>query len=60
MSTWHKSTYSESGSHCVEARNHERGADVRDARNREAGFLSFPADEWRVFLGCSRKACPRR
>ncbi|GAA0979907.1 MULTISPECIES: DUF397 domain-containing protein [Nocardiopsidaceae] len=56
MNAWHKSTYSESGSHCVEAREHESGADVRDARNREAGFLSFPADEWRVFLGCSQAA----
>ncbi|GAA1071865.1 DUF397 domain-containing protein [Nocardiopsis exhalans] len=47
---WHKSSYSDSGSQCVEVREHESGADVRDTVNREAGHLSFPAAEWRALV----------
>ena len=52
MSTWHKSSYSGgNGGDCVEAREHESGADVRDTQNREAGHLSFNAGEWSALLG---------
>ncbi|WP_160049944.1 DUF397 domain-containing protein [Nocardiopsis sp. FR4] len=47
---WHKSTYSNGATNCVEAREHARGADVRDTQNRVLGFLSFPAEEWQRFL----------
>ncbi|GAB2495264.1 DUF397 domain-containing protein [Nocardiopsis aegyptia] len=53
MNTWHKSTYSENGSHCVEVKETARGADVRDTQNREAGHLSFPAGEWSALLRAS-------
>lgn len=52
MNTWHKSSYSGgNGGDCVEAREHIGGADVRDTQNREAGHLSFGADEWSALLG---------
>ncbi|WP_116243922.1 DUF397 domain-containing protein [Nocardiopsis sp. FIRDI 009] len=50
MNTWHKSTYSENGSHCVEARETKNGADVRDTQNRELGHLSFSPSEWSAFV----------
>ncbi|WP_304451117.1 DUF397 domain-containing protein [Nocardiopsis sp. YSL2] len=50
MNTWHKSTYSENGSHCVEVQETARGAHVRDTQNREAGHLSFPAGEWSALV----------
>ncbi|MET9795997.1 DUF397 domain-containing protein [Nocardiopsis alba] len=50
MSDWHKSSYSTSGSNCVEARERTSGADVRDTQNREAGYLSFSSDEWTALL----------
>ncbi|MFE3461136.1 DUF397 domain-containing protein [Nocardiopsis aegyptia] len=47
---WHKSSYSNTGSQCVEVRETSRGADMRDTVNREAGHLSFPAGEWSALL----------
>lgn len=47
---WHKATYSANGSHCVEAREHTRGADVRDSQNRDLGKLDFDAHEWNALL----------
>ncbi|WP_116248579.1 DUF397 domain-containing protein [Nocardiopsis sp. FIRDI 009] len=51
--TFHKSSYSTSGSHCVEV---SEGLDtlVRDTQNRDKGTLSFPASEWCALLGASR------
>lgn len=51
MNRWHKSTHSPNGSDCVEAREHESGADVRDTKHREAGHLSFPIAEWAALVG---------
>jgi len=50
VSDWHKSSYSTSGSNCVEVRETPSGADVRDTQNRDAAVLSFPAAEWRALL----------
>lgn len=50
MSEWHKSSYSNDGGHCVEARETPSGADVRDTQNRGAATLSFPSAEWRALL----------
>ncbi|NYI94040.1 hypothetical protein HNR12_000317 [Streptomonospora nanhaiensis] len=50
-SQWRKSTYSGPRGDCLEARVGDNGtALVRDTRNREAGFLAFPAAEWAAFL----------
>ena len=48
--TWHKSTYSDGGSNCVEVRESASGADVRDTQNRELGHLTVPPAEWVAFL----------
>ncbi|WP_017543824.1 DUF397 domain-containing protein [Nocardiopsis prasina] len=50
MSDWHKSSYSGGSNECVEAREHQGGADVRDTQNRELGHLSFTRTEWRSFV----------
>lgn len=55
MSTWHKSSYSENSSHCVEVRETPSGADVRDTVNRAAATLSFPASEWRALLAAETR-----
>ncbi|MCY9787049.1 DUF397 domain-containing protein [Nocardiopsis sp. EMB25] len=43
---WHKSTYSPSGSDCVEVREHESGAEVRDTKHRDLGSLAFGTEQW--------------
>ena len=50
MSDWHKSSYSGGTNECVEAREHQAGADVRDTQYRELGHLSFNRAEWSVFV----------
>ncbi|MDE3720442.1 DUF397 domain-containing protein [Nocardiopsis sp. N85] len=47
---WHKSTYSDGGANCVEARESVAGADVRDTQNRSAGHLSFDRVEWAALV----------
>lgn len=47
---WGKSTYSSGSQNCVEAREYEGGAAVRDTQNRELGHLSFGAGEWSALL----------
>lgn len=48
---FHKSSYSGNRQDCVEvARNPVVGAAVQDTKNREAGYLAFPAAEWKAFL----------
>jgi len=51
---FHKSSYSNDGGHCVEVRE-GRDTLVRDTQNREAGTLSFPADEWRALLAAEAR-----
>ncbi|MBB6172127.1 hypothetical protein HNR23_002187 [Nocardiopsis mwathae] len=54
-SMWHKSTYSSGGTNCVETREHEHGADLRDSQHPGLGFLSFGAREQSVFLAAVRE-----
>lgn len=54
MTDWHKSSYSGGNNECVEAREHQTGADVRDTQNRELGHLSFTRAEWNAFIETSR------
>ncbi|MGW9349759.1 DUF397 domain-containing protein [Nocardiopsis flavescens] len=51
--TWHKSSYSGGTNDCVETREHQSGADVRDTQNREAGHLSFSRTEWLAALAAT-------
>lgn len=46
---FHKSTYSNDGSHCVEVKEGSHTL-VRDTQNRDEGALSFPAGEWTALL----------
>ena len=45
-----KSSYSENGPQCVEARDVPTRVDVRDTANRDAGCLTFTLAEWQAFL----------
>lgn len=46
-----KSSYSGSTTqNCVEVAELPNGAAVRDSQHRDAGYLVFPAAEWRAFL----------
>ncbi|CAM3939786.1 DUF397 domain-containing protein [Nocardiopsis rhodophaea] len=54
-SMWHKSTYSSGGTNCVEAREHEQGADLRDSQHPGLGVLSFGSGEQAAFLAALRK-----
>lgn len=47
---WHKSSYSNGGTNCVEAREGVQGADVRDSQNPLLGHLRFASPEWAGFL----------
>ena len=51
MTDWHKSSYSGGNNECIEIREHQAGADVRDTQNRELGHLSFTREEWGAFIG---------
>ncbi len=50
MTDWHKSSYSGGNNECIEAREHQAGADVRDTQNRELGHLTFTRAEWSAFV----------
>lgn len=50
MTDWHKSSYSGGNNECIETREHQDGADVRDTQNRELGYLSFTLAEWNAFV----------
>lgn len=47
---WHKSTYSDGATNCVEVQEHAMGADVRDTTRRDREMLSFPKTEWTAFV----------
>jgi len=53
MSDWHKSSYSTSGSNCVEV---SEGTEtlMRDTQNRDLGHLVAPAPEWTALLAAVR------
>lgn len=46
---WHKASYSQAESNCVEVAEGPITA-VRDTQNRQLGQLSFSAAEWKAFL----------
>ncbi|MFE3459044.1 DUF397 domain-containing protein [Nocardiopsis aegyptia] len=50
MNEWHKSSYSQGETSCVEAKEGPHSVLIRDAQNRELGHLSFNAHEWTSFL----------
>ncbi|SHJ97052.1 protein of unknown function [Nocardiopsis flavescens] len=47
---WHKSSFSNGGTNCVEAREGSQGADLRDSQNPLLGQLSFASPEWAGLL----------
>ncbi|MFY7069566.1 DUF397 domain-containing protein [Nocardiopsis changdeensis] len=47
--SWHKSTYSQGVTNCVEVAEGPTTA-VRDTQNRELGHLVFPGGEWAALL----------
>ncbi|MFC3998402.1 DUF397 domain-containing protein [Nocardiopsis sediminis] len=50
-SQWSKSSYSNAGSDCVEARvDFREGVQVRDTQYPAHGHLAFPSSEWRALL----------
>ncbi|MBV2365118.1 DUF397 domain-containing protein [Streptomonospora nanhaiensis] len=51
---WHKSTYSDTGGHCVEVTEGVHTF-VRDTQHRHLGHLAFPAAEWDAFLAALRR-----
>ncbi|WP_285730007.1 DUF397 domain-containing protein [Nocardiopsis sp. ATB16-24] len=50
MNEWHKSSYSQGETSCVEVNEGPHSVLVRDTQNRELGHLSFKASEWTSFL----------
>ncbi|WP_046471749.1 DUF397 domain-containing protein [Allosalinactinospora lopnorensis] len=55
---WHTSNYSAGGQNCVEVREHDHGADLRDSQNRNAACLMFAAWEWAAFVADLRSERP--
>ncbi|MEU5858871.1 MULTISPECIES: DUF397 domain-containing protein [Nocardiopsis] len=51
---WHKSSYSSGNNECVEVREHESGADVRDTAHREAGHITVPLNQWVALIAQAR------
>ncbi|MUL41739.1 DUF397 domain-containing protein [Streptomonospora sp. PA3] len=55
--TWHKSSYSNAESNCVEmAITTCGGGALRDTQNRGAGFIALPSAEWTAFLRAVKSA----
>lgn len=55
---WHKSSFSDGGSNCVEVREHASGANVRDTQHPEETELTFPSPEWHGFLNQFKHQTP--
>jgi hypothetical protein len=47
---WHTSSYSGSGSDCVEVAPALAGVLVRDSKNADGSTLAVPTTAWRAFL----------
>ena len=50
MNEWHKSSYSQGDTSCVEVKEGPHSVLIRDTQNRELGHLSFSSPEWTSFL----------
>jgi Domain of unknown function (DUF397). len=50
MTTWHKSSYSDGGGHCVEVAETPESVLVRDTKHRGLGHLGFSPAEWAALL----------
>jgi Domain of unknown function (DUF397) len=48
--TWHKSSYSNSSSNCVEVADIGSEIAVRDSKNPDGPVLVFGTQEWRAFV----------
>jgi hypothetical protein len=46
---WQKSSYSGDGSNCVEIAMTPLATHIRDSKNEEGPFLSFPSFTWSYF-----------
>ncbi|WP_247691163.1 DUF397 domain-containing protein [Streptomyces sp. B15] len=58
---WHTSSYSGSGTNCVEHAILPTGFHaVRDTKDRERAALSFPPAAWQTFLSGVRSDLPAR
>nr|WP_236572054.1 DUF397 domain-containing protein [Nocardiopsis sp. FR4] len=50
MNEWHKSSYSQGETSCVEVKEGPHSVLIRDTENRELGHLSFKKSEWSSFV----------
>nr|WP_092536744.1 DUF397 domain-containing protein [Amycolatopsis arida] len=50
MTGWRTSSYSDSGSQCVEVAHRADAWLVRDTKDRDGGALAVPAVAWKAFL----------
>lgn len=51
---WHKSTYSDGATNCVECAESPDAVRVRDTQHREHGHLEFPRTEWLALAAAIR------
>lgn len=51
---WHKSSYSNGDTNCVEHAATDVAAYVRDSKDREGAVLTFDRDAWASFLAAVR------
>lgn len=50
LTTWRKSSYSDTATNCVEVAPVPSGTAVRDSKNPTDGFLTVRAREWTAFI----------
>ncbi|WP_067964807.1 DUF397 domain-containing protein [Nocardiopsis trehalosi] len=50
LEKWHKSSYSDGATNCLEVRETERAVYVRDTQHRGLGHLGFPVKEWAALV----------
>jgi len=50
LTTWRKSSYSDTATNCVEVAPVPSGTAVRDSKNPTDGFLTVRTREWTAFI----------